>query len=336
MDGTQVKLADVCEEWLNMKRLGVKDSTYARYVRHVRKHIIPSLGEMTLGELSSSVINTFIYEKMENGRLDQQGPLSAKTVRDICVVLKSVLKYGEEEYQMHRIATNTVLPKRKKPVHDVLSTQELRRLRNWLQQNQTDARCTGLLLCMYTGLRIGEICALRWSDIDLKKKTISVNHTLQRIPRSRQENLWREKQTVYDQEGQRTGTDNLPRTCIITDDPKSVSSFRTIPIPEEIYPAIREMNRSGGRNGYFLTSSERCIEPRNYQYFFKRVLENADVRHVKFHTLRHTFATRCVEMGMDVKTLSEILGHSSTNITMNYYVHCSMESRRKMMNKFRI
>ncbi len=325
MDGTRIRLADVCEEWLDMKRLSVKQSTYARYVRLIRNHIVPELGELTLGQISSSVMNTFIYGKLEHGRLDHLGALSAKTVRDISIVLKSVLKYGEEEYRVGRLATNTVLPKKKKPVHDVLTGSELRRMRDWLMVNQSDTRCTGLLLCMYTGMRLGEICALRWSDIDVKHKTICISHTVQRI-----------SNTSHIPDCQRTGTDDLPRTLIVMDEPKSVSSFRIIPIPAEIYPTIREMHKATGANGYFLTGSERCVEPRNYQYFFKRILKKAELRDVNFHILRHTFATRCVEMGMDVKTLSEILGHSSTNITMNYYVHCSMESRRKLMNRYKI
>lgn len=314
MDGTQIKLADVCEEWLRMKRLSVKQSTYARYVRHVQKHIVPQLGEMKLGEINSSVVNQFIYEKMESGRLDHPGALSAKTVRDISIVLRSILRYAEEEYQVHRLAINAVLPKRKKTEPEILNAHELRRIRELAQRDCEDARSTGLLLCMYTGLRLGEICALRWSDIDVKRRTICVSHTLQRIPSSSCEQ----------------------RTRIITDEPKTASSCRIIPIPAEIYPEIRRQYRDAVKNCYFLSGTEHCVEPRNYQYFFKRVLQEAGVRHVKFHTLRHTFATRCVELGMDVKTLSEILGHSSTNITMNYYVHCSMESRRKMMNRFKI
>lgn len=316
MEISKITISDVCTEWLNMKKLSVKQSTYAKYHYIIKTEILPELGNYPLEKMNSSIINAFTSRKLGISPEADSRPLASKTVRDIYTILKSVLRYGENEYHTGTLAANTVLPKPKRENIETLTMIELRRIAKYLWSHPWDARCVGLLLCMYSGMRLGEICALKWEDVDLDKKTIHIKHTMQRI-------------TVPDAEGE-------CKTRIIVDEPKTQSSMRIIPISDEIYPAIKKLHQSAGENAYFLSNTEKYIEPRNYQYFFKGILKKTETRNVNFHILRHTFATQCVEVGMDIKTLSEILGHSSTNITLTYYVHSSLESKQKQVNLLKI
>lgn len=316
MKKKEILVSDVCDGWLNMKRLRIKESTYAKYSNIVKKHIKPEMGQLPIDEITSSKVNEFIYYKLHSGRLDRQGALSNKTVRDICTVLKSVIQYAQDEYQINNLANNAVLPKRIKTTFEILDDDERKRLEAYLLENLHEVRCVGLLLCMYTGLRLGEICALRWQNIDLKNETIRICQTMQRIS------------LINEEKGK--------KTCIILDDPKSSASRRAIPLPRFITPILQNLYFQGYHEEFFLTNTFKYIEPRNYQYFFKRTLIKAGVRNVNFHILRHTFATRCVEVGFDIKTLSEILGHADTSITLNYYVHSTLETKRKQMDLLQI
>lgn len=316
MDISKITIEDVCQEWLNMKKLTVKKSTFSKYYCIVKRQIIPELGSVLLVEVNSALINGFTSRKLGEESAESNKALGNKTVRDIDTILKSVIKYGEREYQMGILAGNTVMPRTKKESIETLTASESRKMSEYLQERPTDGRYVGLLLCMYSGMRLGEICALRWKDIDLKEKLIHINHTLQRIPI--------------------TDENSIQRTQIIIDVPKTSSSERIIPISRQVYPILKKLKGKTDENCFLLTNEPRFIEPRNYQYFFKRILRKCEIRNVNFHILRHTFATRCVEVGMDVKTLSEILGHSNVNITLNYYVHSSMESKKKQINLLKL
>ncbi|MDO4308678.1 MAG: site-specific integrase [Eubacteriales bacterium] len=316
MDISKITIADVCTEWLNMKKLSVKQSTYAKYHYIIKTEILPELGDYPLEKMNSSIINAFTSRKLGVDPNCTDRRLASKTVRDIYTILKSVLRYGENEYHTGPLAANTVLPKPKRESIETLTMMELRKIAKYLWERPWDARCVGLLLCMYSGMRLGEICALKWEDVDLDKKTIYIRHTMQRI-------------TVPEENGE-------SKTRIVVDEPKTQSSMRLIPISDEIYPLIKNLHRFSGANAYFLSNTERFVEPRNYQYFFKSILKKTEIRNVNFHILRHTFATQCVEVGMDIKTLSEILGHSSTNITLTYYVHSSLETKQKQVNLLKI
>lgn len=316
MDDSKITIQDVSMEWLNMKRLTVKQSTFSTYYCIVKREIIPELGEIPLERLNSSTINAFTSKKMRIEGTDNKKGLGNTTVRDINVVLKSIIKYAEREYQMCNLAENTVVPRVKREKIETLTEEEVQTLSNYLWEYRTDARCAGILLCMYSGMRLGEICALRWEDIDLSDKIIHVRHTLQRI-------------VVPDE-------NSIRKTQIVIDEPKTASSIRTIPISNQIYQSIKNIRGKAEESCFFLTNTDRFVEPRNYQYFFKRVLQKKGIRSVNFHILRHTFATQCVAVGMDVKTLSEILGHANINITLNYYVHSSIEMKRKQINLLKL
>lgn len=316
MDISKITMNDICTEWLSMKKLTVKQSTYCKYHYIIRTEILPELGDYPLEKLNSSIINSFTSRKLGLEEDPDRKPLANKTVRDICTILRSIIRYGENEYHTGPLAENTVLPKIKRENVETLTMIELRRMAKYLMGHPNDARSVGLLLCMYSGMRLGEICALKWEDVDLEKKILHVRHTMQRV-------------TLPDEDG-------IKKTRIVVDEPKTASSMRIIPISDQIYEIVKNLHNSAEKDAFFLTNTGKFVEPRNYQYFFKRILQKTGIRDVNFHILRHTFATQCVAVGMDIKTLSEILGHSSTNITLTYYVHSSLESKKQQVNLLKI
>ena len=233
--------------------------------------------------------------------------MSARYVSDIVALLKSLFRYVNRIYQiMNRIA-DVVMPKKKKPEIQVLSSQEQKKLQAYLVKHQ-NRTSLGIALSMYTGIRIGELCALKWSDIDFEKRILTVRHTIQRI---------QEK-------------NGAKKTKLIITEPKSASSKREIPIPECLLEMLKKFRNSG--NFYVLSGKRTPIEPRTMQYRFSKILKNAKLPSLNFHSLRHLFATNCIALGFDIKTLSEILGHSSIEVTLSRYVHSSMERKRACMD----
>lgn len=302
----------ISQEWLAKEHLSVKVSTYSKYAQILNKHILPELGKEDIKELTFSKLNQFIEGKLQNGRLDHTGGLAPKTVHDIYVIIKSVLKYAEYEYHISNHLQPIVLLRHRKPHISVLGQEHLEKLEAFLQDGNNPDRL-GILLCLYTGLRLGEICALRWGNINLKLGILKVDSTLQRI------------QSVEATHG--------VKTQVIRDTPKSPSSRREIPIPEFLLEVLKEMGSGLNPDFYFLTGTPRFMEPRTYQNHFKQYLKSTQIPDTNFHTLRHTFATKCTMAGVDAKSLSEILGHSTVQMTLNYYVHSSIEEKRRQMEK---
>ena len=193
----------------------------------------------------------------------------------------------------------------------VLTIQEQKKLTSLLLDS-TDLYKLGILISLYTGIRIGELCALKWENINLSNKTLKINETMQRI--------------------QNMNPNENTKTKIVITEPKSSGSIRDIPIPVFLIPVIKEFQDKP--DTYLLTGKRnKYIEPRTMQNCFKRFIKESGLRSVNYHALRHTFATRCVEVGFELKSLSEILGHSNVNITLNRYVHSSFELKSINMNK---
>lgn len=290
--------------WLSSMRFMVKRSTYAHYYSIVENHISPDLGHIRITYLTSEVIENYINQKFEYGKINGEGGLSEKTVRDIVVVLRQILSYA-------RLHIPFRLPKLKKKNIKILTKKEQKSLEKIVIEMNT-TYSMGVLLCLYTGMRLGEICALKWSDIDLKKKAIKVNNTIVRI------------QEVEEGRGK--------RTKVIIDNPKTEHSKREIPINKYLYNYLKEFMETD-KEKYFLTGSRKYIEPRTYYNRYKRILRIAEIENYGLHSLRHTFATRCIEIGMDPKTLSEILGHADIKVTLSLYVHPTNKLKDKYMEK---
>ena len=301
--------ADVVSQWLSVISLKVKPSTYAGYTATIDLHILPSLGKRKMNSITAVDVSLLAKAKLENGRTDGKGGLSSKTVRDILSIIKAVVDFACNENIISNGFTITY-PKQQQQTMRVLSRQEQSSLEATLT-NDLDIHKLGILLCLYTGLRIGELCALRWQDISSDYNTLSVRQTLQRV---------------------KNVTDDGSKTKILIDSPKSLRSVREIPIPKFLEPHLRNFAREG--RSYFLCTADSIFtEPRTMQNHFARSIKAANVIDSNFHTTRHTFATRCIEAGVDVKSLSEMLGHASVNITLNRYVHSSFDQKREGINK---
>ena len=294
-----------CDEWLRLNQSKVKESTYVKYLFIMEKHIIPHLGDYRVQYLSSIVIEEFSSELLSSG-------LAPKTVRDILTVLRAVFRHIARLHPGLLKPIDVVYPKEPRHEMRVLTLEEQKRFMRYLLNDMDECKF-GVLLALCAGLRIGEVCALRWRDISLTDRTIRVSATMQRI-----RNLDINADT---------------RTKIIISEPKSDHAVRFIPMTDLAAKLCRQRSCQNPEAFVLTGEVDRYIEPRSLQYRFRNYTKDCDLEGVHFHVLRHTFATRCVEVGFEIKSLSEILGHSSPQITLERYVHVSMELKRVNMEK---
>lgn len=300
-------IKDISVEWLEMKKLEVKKSTYAKYLDNVFNHILPCLGGIKICNLNQVLINQFINEKSCKGNLIDYKPLKCKTIKGILNVLKQILKCAEKQYRCTNLNFEYIIPKDECKEIQTLSHNEQIRLIDYLICN-LDRKNLGILICLNTGLRIGEVCALTHGNINKYKSCICVRKTMQRI--------------------KNTTSHAKTKTIINIDDPKSKTSMRDIPISSFLIDKINCFN--GKENDFLLTGSRtEYIEPRTMENHFKKVLQEINIKEVKFHAIRHTFATNMIESGCDPKTLSELLGHADVQLTLKTYVHSSYELKQK-------
>lgn len=287
-------------EWLDYKHAIVKNSTYMKYKNSINKHIIPNLGSFDIKILDNNIVQKFINQKLSAEKCS----LSPKSVRELVNIIKNTLAYAENYGFQSKCKCELLIVRNSfKPIR-VLNKNEEKALLNTLESD-TDIFKLGILISLLTGVRIGELCALRWEDVDFKECVITVNRTMQRV--------------------QIEGKNN--KTEIIITTPKTNTSFRQIPIPKMLVDYIIGFKSSNDQ--YILTNKNgNYIEPRVMQYKFKKYLQVAGISDANFHALRHTFATRCIEAGVDVKVLSEVLGHSNVNITLDRYVHNSIDYKK--------
>lgn len=301
------------KDWLNVwlhhtVEPTAKSRTYGRYKEIVDGHIVPNLGEYGLNELTPLLLQQFISDLLKSGNLVTGKGLSANTVNTIISVLQNSLKtaysYGElEEYTADKVKR----PKAQENEVSCFTLMEQRKIESIILSGNKD-KLYGIILCLYTGLRIGELLALTWSDIDFTKGTLTVS-----------------KSCHYGK-----GINGTFGRC--TELPKTMTSRRTIPLPGQMLTILKAIKKRS-ESQYVVASGQTPISVRSYQRSFTLLLEKLKIPHKGFHALRHTFATRALECGMDVKTLSEILGHKNADITLNRYVHSLMEHKQEMMNR---
>lgn len=297
-------LSEICDIWLGRKKDQLRESSCMKYRTILERHIKPKLGRRLPEELSTEAVDAFTRELLETDGL------AVKTVHDVLTVLHSVLKDAETCRPAGAPPVQIRYPKGKRREMRVLTVEEQKRFVTYLLYPMDSCKF-GLLLALFTGLRIGELCALRWSSIDLCEQTIRIAATMQRLGK--------------------TGEG----TRIVIGAPKSDTSLRTIPLPSHIMPLCSRM-RPVDPDAFVLTGSARYMEPRTLQYRIKRYTSDCGLEGVHAHTLRHTFATRAIESGFELKSLSEVLGHATTAITMERYVHSTLEMKRTNMNKLSI
>lgn len=292
-----ITISQIAIEWLHVNQNSFKRSTYQTYECIIKKYIVnSSLDNIHLKDVKLSQYVLFSEQLLNNG-------LAPKTVNDIILILNTLLKYASKYFNIEIVVAPYV--KELKKEMRVLSISEQNLFEKYLYKDMDNFKFA-VLISLYTGIRIGELCALQWKDIN--NGTIKIYKTLHRLK------------------------DENGKSTIFIDSPKTFHSNRTIPIPLFLNTII-ESKRSDSENYVIANESVKIIEPRLMQIKFKRMTEECGLENVTFHTLRHTFATRCVECGFDIKSLSEILGHSDVKTTLNKYVHSSMELKQANMNK---
>lgn len=291
--------------WLeNYVKPDTKTRTYLRYFQIIRIYVAEKVGEYDLSELTPIILQTFITDMLTNGRgrWGEEG-LAPNTVNSIVSVLKNSLKTA---YMLgctdRQLGDKIKRPKLRERKIECFTVKEQRKIENAVLTSRKP-KYFGVLLCLYTGLRLGEVVALNWKDIDLKRGMLSVNKTCYDTP------------------------DGL-----VFDDPKTVHSRRIIPLPRQIMPILRE-KRKTSKSDFVVSDKGKPVSVRSFQRSFELLLKRHRIKHRGFHALRHTFATRALESGMDVKTLSEILGHKNPSITLSRYAHSLMEHKSAMMNR---
>lgn len=296
------------EEWLgiwleNYIKPSVKVRTYERYALIINKHISTDIGKCEIAELSALVLQNFITKLLENGNCKTGNGLSANSVNAVISVLQSSLQTAHmigvaNEYTADKIKRPKIT---ERPI-ECFSIKEQKQIEQAVLNGKKD-KLYGILLCLYSGLRIGELIALQWNDIDLTKGILTIS------------------KSCHD------GKDGL-----IIDEPKTANSRRLIPLPKQLLPILKGIKKKSD-SSFVVSSNGSFVSVRSYQRSFELLLKKLKIPHKGFHSLRHTFATRAIECGMDVKTLSEILGHKNPTVTLNRYTHSLMEHKQDMMNK---
>ncbi len=287
-------LTDLAKAWLEEVKAQRKPSTFVKYRLLYQRYMKTLFQNVRLSELTESFVKARISPS-----------LSESIQKSLYCMINQTLKFASLRYGINVPTVKRQSDKRKKQPVSALSTAEQARLLAVLQ-HETDFFKMAVLFCFYTGLRLGELCALKWEDFDFERKLVQVNRTVQRL---------------Y-VEGQKT------KTVLLETTPKSAYSRREIPLSDAVLTQLQKFRR----NTVYVFGGKKPMEPRTLQYHFKKILREAGLAEKNFHILRHTFATNCIEGGADVKSLSELLGHSDVQITLNRYVHPSMETKRRQMD----
>lgn len=299
----------------------LKQSTLVSYDCYIRQHIKPSLGSIPLTDIDGMVLQNFFNEKYKSGRLDKRGGLSEKTLCNLRMMLHAVFRKAlQNDLVQKNYVEHVLLPKVIHKEMRVLTLDEQNRIQSVLA-TERDEYSFGILLCLATGIRIGELCGLRWEDFDLERKILKIRRTVQRL--------------------KNVDPNSKCKTSIVIGTPKSQASIRDIPFTDAIISEIKmHQNLLNKKFGSSLISEDQFvitrqldhpIEPRTMQDAFKRILKYANVHDANFHSLRHTFATRALEAGIDFKVLSQLLGHADIATTMNRYAHVLDDKKRTAM-----
>lgn len=296
-------IGEVAALWKKDKQQYVKPSTIAAYALILENHILPVFGEKV--QLTEADVQAFALKKLQDG-------LSQKTVKDVLIVLKMIQKFGAKNGDLPFVEWSVKFPtEQTKQELEVLSINNQKRIMQYAIDNFT-FRNLGIYICLSTGIRIGEVCALKWGDINIATETISINRTIERI---------------YMIDGEKRHTE------VVIGTPKTKNSLREIPMSKELLKIVRPLKKVMNDEYFILTNEAKPTEPRTYRNYYKQLLKQLGIPDLKFHGLRHSFATRCIESQCDYKTVSVILGHANISTTLNLYVHPNMEQKKKCINQ---
>lgn len=297
-------LRELADLWKKDKRPYVKQSTYAAYALIVENQIIPAFG--SLHAVTERDVQTFVIDRLNSG-------LSQKYVKDILVVLKMIVRFGEKHNRLQHCDWDIKFPPTPgKQDMEVLTPSNHRKILYYISKNFT-FRNLGIYICLTTGLRIGEVCGLKWSDLDVARSMLKVQRTVERI------------YLPEENEGR--------HSRIVINTPKTPTSTREIPINKNLLAMIRPLQKVVNNDYYVISNDVVPIEPRTYRNYYMRLMKQLGIPPLKFHGLRHSFATRCIESRCDYKTVSVILGHADISTTLNLYVHPGAEQKKKCIDK---
>ncbi|MCR4661628.1 MAG: site-specific integrase [Clostridia bacterium] len=297
------------EEWLKLYvEPSTKLRTYIRYREIATNRLIVKFGEYDLDKITPKIIQSYITELLKTGNNKTHKGLSSSSVNLILnVMLNSLKRAYDNGYKKEYNYTAIKRPTIKEKEVNCFTLKEQKKIENYVL-NSKNKKLFGIILCLYTGLRIGELLALKWTDIDFKDGLLFIN---------------KECYLVKDDNNMYTRKEDTPKTK---------SSIRIIPLPKQIIPLIKKI-KSTTESSYVISNKGNPISIRSYQRSFELLLKKLGIEHKGFHALRHTFATRAIECNMDIRTLSEILGHKNPMMTLNRYAHSLMEHKKEMMNR---
>ena len=300
---TEKNISQIADLWKEEKRQFVKKSTFAAYSLIVETHLQPAFGNLTA--VTENDVQDFVLQKLNGG-------LSQKTIKDMLIVLRMILKFGAKKNYCVYAPIDVIFPTdRERQELEVLSIANQKKIMRFVEENFT-FRNLGIFICLSTGIRIGEICALTWDDIDTENGVIHIRKTIQRI---------------YVKEN------GIKKTELLIDTPKTATSMRDIPMIKDLYEILKPLKKVVNNDYFVLTNEATPTEPRTYRNYYKKLLDKLGIPPIKFHGLRHSFATRCIESKCDYKTVSVILGHSNISTTLNLYVHPNYEQKKKCIDK---
>lgn len=300
-----VLFKDALDLWLTTNYLSNKQSTITKYKNIIETHLVPDIGNVPLNQVNAKMLNEYINFKLKKGSKKDKGPLSSSYVCTMVMIINGSIDIAKKQGYCDNLNIQISRPKIISKEPKTLSNNDFVKLKLYLFNN-ANLNKLAIAIPLFTGLRIGEVCALKWSDIDFEKAVLHVSST---ITRSKENN----------------------KTKLVVGSPKTVTSNRHIPIPNDLLQLLYKMKSN---DEYFIiTNSTEFLNPRTLENRFHKILNNLEIIDTNFHALRHTFASKCVEGGMDIKSLSEILGHSNPNVTLKIYVHSSMELKRKSIEK---
>ncbi|WP_379964458.1 tyrosine-type recombinase/integrase [Epilithonimonas sp. UC225_85] len=300
---TQKTFAQIVELWKKDKQLYVKKSSFSAYVLLLENHLLPKFAEVN--SIEEEEVQQFVFQKLEQG-------LSQKSIKDVLIVLKMVMKFGAKykwiQYTPFDIQYPTV---RENQSIEVLTRTHQKKVMDYIQEHFT-FRNLGVYICLCSGMRIGEICALTWEDIDTDNGIINIRKTIQRI--------------YIIEDGKR-------RTELLLDTPKTKNSIREVPMSRDLLRMLKPFKKIVNPLFFVLTNDAKPTEPRTYRSYYKNLMKQLEIPEIKFHGLRHSFATRCIESKCDYKTVSVLLGHSNISTTLNLYVHPNLEQKKKAIDQ---
>ncbi|MCQ2219023.1 MAG: site-specific integrase [Paludibacteraceae bacterium] len=296
--------SEIASEWKTDKQRFVKETTMAVYGLQLQTHLLPAFGDRTV--IEEKDVQQFVVDKLNKG-------LSERTTKDVLIVLKMVVRWANKHAGWdNRTDWEIIFPtKREQTELEVMTVADQQKIVKYVKDNFS-FRNLGLQICLFTGLRIGEVCGLKWSDYNVANNTLTINRTIERI-----------YTTDY---GER-------KSRVVVSTPKTASSNRTIPVSKELQKVMKELWKVVNKDYYIISNSEKPMEPRTYRNYYNKVLTQLGIAKLKFHGLRHSFATRCIENNCDYKTVSVLLGHADVSTTMNLYVHPNMEHKKKCIEK---